>query len=251
MKLQNFNKTLSSSSLNNSLKEKFGYRLNLDELPLDRAQKMLVSVDNTLNEAVQKAGEKARSSKVYAEKKLIAETLTQFVAEKKKTIAMEQRRAILKRKLNEAEQQEAEVVLAAKDMVDRMQKMVEDLGEMQNEQILPLVDQIRQTLGDETASSFESSMTAAVTSAMDAVRQARTDADGAARILSGGEAPDNMMGGETDDMEVGGEEPMADIPADAEEPAAEPETDAAPEDDGEVDMGREKRDDVELDLSGL
>lgn len=245
MKLTTFNKTLSSSALNNSLKEKFGYRLNLDELPLDRAQKMLVSVDHTLKEAISKAGEKARTSKVYAEKKLIAETLTQFVAEKKKIIAMEQRRAILKRKLNEAEQQEAEVVLAAKDMVDRMQKMVEDLGEMQNEQILPLVDQIRQTMGDETASSFESAMTAAVTSAMDAVRQARTDADGAARILSGGEAPDNMMGGDEDALDVGGEEPEMDA-----EPEMEPEAPAEPEGD-EAGLGREKRDDVELDLSGL
>lgn len=245
MKITNFEKTLSSGTLNNALNTKFGYRLNLDELPLDRAQKMLLSVNRTLKESVAKAGEKARTSKVYAEKKLIAETLSQFVAEKKKVIAMEQRRSLLRRKLNEAEQQEAEVVLAAKDMVDRIQKMVEDFGEMQNEQILPLVDQIRQTMGDETAASFESAMTSAVSSAMDAVRQARTDADAAARILSGGEAPDadNMMGGDMDDL--GSEEPM-----DA-EPVAEPEAPVEPVDDGAEDLGRDKRDDVELDLSGL
>jgi len=237
---------MTSETLNNSLKEKFGYRVNLDTLPLDKAQKMLISVNESLAAAVKKQGEKARTSKTYAEKKLISETLSAFVGEKKSKIIIERRRSLLKRKLNEAEAQEAEVLLASKDMVDRIQKMIEDLGAMQNEQLQPLVDSVRQTMGEETAMSFESTMQNAINSAMDAVRTARTEADSASRILSGDPAPDA-------DQTMGGEMGMDDMDGMDDGMGMEPEM--APTDDIEPEPeavgGREKRDDVELDLSGL
>jgi len=252
MKLENFNKELTSQTFNNTLKEKFGYRLNLDKLPLDKAQKMLISVNESLDYAVKKSGEKARNSKAFAEKKLIAETLNKFVSEKKSRIVLERRRSQLRRKLNEAEAQEAEVLLAAKDMVDRIQKMIEDLGEMQNEQLQPLVDSVRQSMGDETASSFESSMQGAINSAMDAVRNARTEADSASRILTGEEMPaDPTMGGDMD-AEMGGDDLGGDMgDMDGADDEEGPDMAANPADDEEgPDMGRGKRD-VELDLSGL
>ena len=249
MKITNFSKTLTSNGLNNTLKEKFGYRLNLDELRLDKAQKMLVSVNENIDKALQKGGQKVRNSKLYAEQKLISETLTKFVSEKRNKMMVEQRRSKLRRKLNEAEAQEAEVLLASKDMVDRIQKMIEDLGAMQNEQIQPLVDSIRQTMGDETATSFEGAMSGAINTAMEAVRAARGEADSASRILSG-EAPadaDQMMG----DKDLGGDEMAPDMGGDLEDVGDEDLGGDVPMDDEpEQVAGREKRD-VELDLSGL
>ena len=40
---------------------------------------------------------------------------------------------------------QAELVLAAKDMVDRLQKMAEDLAGMQVEDLMPLVDAMRES----------------------------------------------------------------------------------------------------------
>lgn len=250
MKIDNFNKKMTSETFNNSLKEKFGYKLDLNKLQLDKAQKMLLSVNESLTAAKKKGGEKARNSKVYAEHMLIAETLSAFVGEKKKTIVLERRRSLLRRKLNEAEAQEAEVLLASKDMVDRIQKMIEDLGEMQNEQLQPLVDSVRVAMGDETASSFESAMSNAINSAMEAVRGARGEADSAARILSG-EAPadaDPTMGGDEMDMGMGMDADTEELPDEGDLEDLEDMGDDEPTDDAAA--GRPKRD-VELDLSGL
>lgn len=245
MKIKNFNRPKTSAALNESLKKKFGYTLNIKKMSLPMAKKAVITMQEGLTAFRKKVGEKANSSKVYAEKSLVIETLAQFIAEKEEAVNIERRRAKLKSKLNESEQAEAEVVLAAKDMVDSLQGMIEDLGAMQNEQLQPLVDSIRQTLGEETAGGFESSMTASLSSAMEAMRTARTDADSSARMLSGDEAAtDDFMGDDEMDMGTGGPDMGADMEAPVAEPIAEPAPDAG--------LGRETREeDVELDLSGL
>ena len=53
--------------------------------------------------------------------------------------------------LKEGEMESAELVLASKDMVDRIQSMLEDVSEMQAEDLLPLTDQIRDEMGNEKA----------------------------------------------------------------------------------------------------
>ena len=233
MKITNFNKVKTSATLNESLKKKFGYTLNIDTMSLPKAKRTLVTMKESLDAFRAKAGEKATTSKPYMEKLLVLETLSTFIAEKEAAIKLERREATLRTKLVEAEQAEAEVVLAAKDMVDSLQGMIEDLGEMQNEQLQPLVDSIRTTLGEETASGFDSSMSASLSSALDAMRMARTDADASARMLSG-EAPagDDFMGDELAmDPAVDAEMPAEELPAEI--PAEE-----MPVDDG---MGREAR----------
>lgn len=239
MKITNFNKVKTSATLNESLKKKFGYTLNINKMSLPLAKKTVVTMKESLNAFRDKVGEKATNSKVYMEKLLVIETLAQFIKEKEQAIGLERREAKLKVRLHEAEQAEAEVVLAAKDMVDTLQGMIEDLGSMQNEQLQPLVDSIRQTLGDESSSSFEAAMSASISSALDAVRAARIDADHSARMLSGEEgASDDFMGGEEGDLGLG---------MDAEpDMGVEPDMGMdAPVDAG---LGRETRD---VDLAGI
>lgn len=136
--------------------------------------------------------------------------------------------------ITEGEVENAELVLAAKDMVDRVQGMLEDIGKMINEDLPPLTDAIRDEMDSSTADSFNSSMNTALQGLLDNLGTARTGVDEASRILVGetpaepmgveepGEvtAPDAEMGtdptldaeGGDDfgaaDAAVGGEEPM-------------------------------------------
>jgi len=87
--------------------------------------------------------------------------------------------------LKEGEMENAELVLASKDMVDRIQGMLEDVGEMMNEELLPLTDSIRDEMGNEKAEAFTNAAKGALENFMDAVTQARSDMDNASRILIG------------------------------------------------------------------
>lgn len=116
--------------------------------------------------------------------------------------------------INEGEVESAELVLAAKDMVDRIQGMLEDVGKMINEDLPPLTDAIRDEMDSSTADSFNSSMSTAMQGLLDNLGTARTGADDAARILVG-DAPSEPMGMEEpgeveapDDMEMGADMDM-------------------------------------------
>ena len=56
--------------------------------------------------------------------------------------------------ITEGEMEQAEVVMAAKNIVDRIQGMVEDLGEILNEDLPPLADTITDQFGAEASAAF-------------------------------------------------------------------------------------------------
>lgn len=113
--------------------------------------------------------------------------------------------------ITEGELENAELVLAAKDMVDKIQGMVEDLGEMQNEQLGPLTDAIRDEMGTDVADQFKGAMESVIVNALEGMRQSRDAAEQSSRILQG-EMPAPMMG----------DEPAMDDPMSPEDPAMEP-----------------------------
>ena len=83
---------------------------------------------------------------------------------------------------------EAEVVLAAKDIVDRIQDMVETLGKMVNEELPALNETIRDTMTSEQADAFTGSATEAINSALEYVRETKNSLDSFTRELAGEEA---------------------------------------------------------------
>lgn len=123
--------------------------------------------------------------------------------------------------LFEQDLDQAELVLAAKDMGDRLQKMAEDLASMQVEDLMPLVAAMKEQMGPEKAGAFESAADSALSGALDSVKSAKESHDNAVLALQG-EAPI-----ETD--------------MDMEEPAPEDEMSLEPgEPEMEVDMGDEE-----------
>ncbi len=123
------------------------------------------------------------------------------------------------RTLMEQDLDQAELVLAAKDMVDRLQKMAEDLASMQVEDLMPLVDAMRESFGTEQANAFSASADATLAAALETIKATREQMDQSVMVLTGEGAPMNdMMGGE---MPPAGDmgDPMADemaVPAEDE-----------------------------------
>lgn len=229
MNTKDFNKKITSKVLNEDIAARHGFRLQLDRLNIRDAKKMLEHVRSDIASQKKSLGEAAADSLIVQRNQLVVATLSQFITEKSAALAQERREAKLRARLNESsDANHAEAVLAAKDMTDKLQGMVEDLGEMQNEQLSPLVDTIRNAMGEESASAYESAMSAALNAAMDCLRQARQDADTASRVLTGEEEAgetlgDDPLGGDDLDMgddlgaddafgasdaAVGGEEPL-------------------------------------------
>lgn len=111
--------------------------------------------------------------------------------------------------LLEAELEQAEVILAAKDFVTKLQKMAEDLAKMQAESI-PLGDSMKEALGPEAATDFENAVTNAIADGLVAVRAAKdTISDSITRVEGGTpEAADAGMGTDMDagsDLDLGGD----------------------------------------------
>lgn len=92
---------------------------------------------------------------------------------------------ITARKLTEGELGKSEVILAAKDMVDTLQDMIEDLSRMVNEELPQMMDSIRDQIGNDQAETFSGSVTETLNTLLDSVRGAREQMDASARQLAG------------------------------------------------------------------
>lgn len=87
--------------------------------------------------------------------------------------------------LKESEVQQAQVVLAAQDMVDKMQAMLEDISELQFKELPALVDSIKNQVGTEQAQQFNTDATAALSGLMQNLQQAKQQMDSALGVVTG------------------------------------------------------------------
>ena len=141
--------------------------------------------------------------------------------------------------VREGAEDKAELVMAAKDMVDRLTGWMEDTAEMQSESMLELADAIRDEMSQNESDSFVNTVKPALEQlygAMETTREALTNGVGQLTGEGGMPAPD--MG-----------EPVDDVPADVEpeETELEPTTTddefaaAAPAAGGADEAGRARR----------
>lgn len=111
--------------------------------------------------------------------------------------------------LTENEVQQAQVVLAAQDMVDRMQKMLEDVTSMQFKDLPALSGSIQTTIGTAEAQAFNNAAGQSLAVLVDAIQAAKVEMETAQGTLTGTEPV------------VPGQEEVAGTPAVA-EPVADP-----------------------------
>ena len=146
--------------------------------------------------------------------------------------------------LLEGEEDKAEIVMAAKDMVDRVTSWMEDTAEMQAESMLELGDAIRDEMGQAQSETYIQTVKPALESLYQSLEATRASLTSGVAKLTGEEEPAVDMGAEAPGM-------AAEPGMDAEEPMAEPEDDfgaAEPAAGGEEEAGRAKRESIELSL---
>ena len=244
MQIREFSKPLTAAKLNESLAQRFGSKINIDAFTTEQLQdarnKMRTKVFNVETtesfDAVQ--------NKEYSKNKMFLDVLNAALNERDDvTVAIDE--AI--EQVNEGEEDKAELVMAAKDMVDRVTGWMEDTAEMQTESMLELADAIRDEMGSEAAESFTNTIKPALEAmygVMETTRQTLTQGVG---MLTGEAEPMDTMGAEEPDMDM---EPTvdgdADIDMDMEEPAADDDFGAADAAAGGEELGgREKRESVD------
>jgi len=147
---------------------------------------------------------------------------------------------------------QASAIVAAKTMVDKVGRWIEELASMENDQMLDLSDSIRDEMGLEASKMFVSTVAPAIESALENLKQARETLASGVRTLTGEESPTDMLGAEPE-----GETPDMPEPAGDDEMNAEPEMDidAGAEDDdfataepaagGAEEAGRAQRESVD------
>tara|TARA_R100000329_G_scaffold124036_2_gene102564 strand:+ start:1799 stop:2623 length:825 start_codon:yes stop_codon:yes gene_type:complete len=116
-------------------------------------------------------------------------------------------------KLMEQDLDQAEVVLAAKAMIDKLQGMAEDLAEMQVEELMPIVDAMKESFGIEMANNFNQQAEGILQPALDAVKSARDGMDNAVLGMTGdGPAPEMAMDPGMDPGMAPVADPAMDVP---------------------------------------
>jgi hypothetical protein len=156
--------------------------------------------------------------------------------------AMKKESAKKKRMVAESEVQQAQVVMAAQDMVDKLQGMLEDVSEMQFKDLPALTDAIKNDTGVEQATQFQADVTAALTTLLAAIQAGKAQVEAAQGVLTG-QAP-VIPGADAAAMPTADAMPAADQSAevdadlslDANLPAEEPEAETPA-----ASLGRERR----------
>jgi hypothetical protein len=114
---------------------------------------------------------------------------------------------------------QAELILAAQDMMHKLQNMAEDLAKMNAQDLFPLVDKMKASFGQEGAHAFEASAQEVITQAMNTVRHAKDEMGNAILRLEGKMPANDMAAGaspapEPTDMAAAAPEMSADAGAD-------------------------------------
>ena len=132
----------------------------------------------------------------------------------------------------EGVEEQSELILAAKDMMDKVTSFLEDLASMKTEGMLELADRIRDEMGAEKADAFLQKIQPAIEQAEATLTTTRQELDNGVRILTGEEVASEPMGADdTMDMDTdldsldseGGEEDDEFGASDAEAGGTEPE----------------------------
>ena len=189
---------------------------------------------NPANMAMQMAQKKKQIQDAIKQKQMEISDLQKQMNAPTLGMAESRRRA---QRLAESEVQQAQVVLASQDMVDQVQKMIEQVTSMQFKDLPALVDQVKNQMGPDQAVRFNQDVTGALTGLTQNLQGSKTQLEGALGVVTGqapvipgeelGSAPE--LAGELPPPE-GEEEIDVDMDADIEEPSA-----------GANDLGRARR----------
>lgn len=218
-----------TKKFNRVMESRFGFAIDYNKLTRKKAQRLVTAFTESLDSIKRSHGmHTAEKNPRYMELLMVREGLNHWLSSDQSVVAEEAEM------VTESETAKSEAILAARDIVDSMQDMMERVGKMQNEQMPALLDAIRDQISMEQADGFKASVTPLLDTLAQTLQSSREQADQAARALAGEQVAAPMA--------MPGAEPVSQLPApetsdlDTDEFAA---TDAAAG--GETEIGRERR----------
>lgn len=186
MKLSEMRTEVTPQKINKVMESRFGFTVDYDNLTYAKAQRLSKALAENIGSIKKSFGaHTAEKNSKYMELMLVKEGLDRWMSSEQG--------------LFESQMGRSEAVLAAKDIVDSLQDMLEKVSKIQNEQLPALVDTIRDQITSEQADTFKTSIAPILGSLYQTLQDGRDSADSAVRQLAGEEAP-------ADDMNMGGDE---------------------------------------------
>jgi hypothetical protein len=94
------------------------------------------------------------------------------------------------RQLLEGEIEQAEVIIASKGFAQDLQDMIEKVGRLMNEDLGPVVDQMREAFGNDVSVNFGEMMSAQLQEVIEELRQSKEKIDSSVDAIATGQLPD-------------------------------------------------------------
>ena len=122
--------------------------------------------------------------------------------DKGQALSQDEKKQVSKMLQREGVEEQSELILAAKDMMDKVTSFLEDLASMKTEGMLELADRIRDEMGADKADAFLQKIQPAIEQAEATLTTTRQELDNGVRILTGEEVASEPMGADdTMDMD--------------------------------------------------
>ena len=208
MQIREFSKPVTAAKLNESLAQRFGSKINIDEFTTEQLQDARNKLRTTVFNVETTESFDQVSTKENQKNKLFLDVLNAALHERD-DVAIAIDEAI--EQVNEGEEDKAELVMAAKDMVDRVTGWMEDTAEMQTESMLELADAIRDEMGSEKSEAFTAALKPALEAMYGVMETTRVSLTTGVGMLTG-EADEAPMMGADDELgmepEMGMEPPV-------------------------------------------
>ena len=234
MKALELTKNVTTESLLTQFESRFGQTLNLegmDQAQLEDMANMVRTKIHTITDN-QHFGQELKDEN-YHKNQMMLDILNQAVREAQgiNTMISPQQQALAKKiqttpglkpqdkdsiigamvqketAVKEGIENQSELILAAKDMMDKVTGYLEDLATMKTESMLELSDRIRDEMGADKAEAFMQKVKPALESAEQTLTSTRTELDQAVRILTGEElASTEPLGTLDEPLDTAGDE---------------------------------------------
>lgn len=217
-----------------ALKESFGVQFDASRLNKSATRAMLIKVRGLIQEA--------KSSPEFYHNQTKPTYMKLVFMEQALVSHWGELNSIRPRIVFENEEVEkSQVILAAQDMVDSIQKMIEQVNDMLVKELPALVDSIENDIGVNESQQFSQTATAALQTLNQALPQTKEQMKAALAGLTGGASPEAF--GAAPEMGMPGVEAGAELapPAEAPVPEVPDEEPAEAPEEPESEVGRAKR----------
>lgn len=193
-----------ASMARKALKEHFELNVDLDRLNQQKTRNMLGKVRGLLKEARQSSDlHTPQTNSSYL--KLVM--MEQMLANHYQDIRVQSRVVV-----ENEEVEKSQVILAAQDLVDQVQKMIEQASKMNAEELASVTSGIAAEIGSAESQAYNDAVSAALITLQGALSAAKSTLTSSLGELTGQGGGMPAPGGEEDLGGLGGEEPAPEMP---------------------------------------